>query len=777
MRPGRPLTPARQDSVLLTEGLRLLQSGRPEEALRLIERSVKLAPKSVAGLANLGNVLLDLQRPREALSAFDRALKLLPRNADLLSNRGNALAALNRHREAADCYRRALAAEPGFVEAYINLGSALSAQGRSGEALDCLDRSVELAPQYSVAWFNRGVVLRRIGRLQEALASHQRATAIQPDFAAAWREMGSVYRELGQDREAVGVYEQALQVVPGDAEAWYERGRALSALRDAAGAIHSFEQALRFRPDYAAALDQLGNVLRGQKRLHGALERYGRALALEPNSLHIRYNQGLVLNDLGRLEEAAACFDDARAAPELAAEAASMALVTRQWMCAWDRFDQDRSDLARLIASGEPVNPFVALLVLDSPEVQRQAARNWAKQVARGIDARSPVHSPRRHDRIRLAYVSSDYRLHATGFLTAELFERHDRGRFETYAFSLAASDGTPMRRRLEAGFDHFIDCESLEDQEIAAKIVESEIDIAVDLNGYTRHARARIFAGRPAPVQVSFLGYPGTMGADWIDYLVADHYVVPPGSASLFDENIVFLPDTYQVNQTASAPAGPAPSRGSLGLPDRGVVFCCFNQFAKITPNVFGAWACLLKKVEGSVLWLFADKNEIAPVYLRRAAAQVGVSGDRLIFAPYADQPEHLARLAMADIFLDTAPYNAHTTASDALRSGVPVVTSSGGSFPARVAGSLLHAIGVTETIASDMEHYESIALRLARDSAFRASVRQKILDNQTTHPLFDAARFCRHLETAYETMWQTHCAGELPRSFSVKPSACFLP
>jgi protein O-GlcNAc transferase len=415
-------------------------------------------------------------------------------------------------------------------------------------------------------------------------------------------------------------------------------------------------------------------------------------------------------------------------------------------------------------------SPFPLLAIPTSAGVQLECAKRYSADQHAASSA--PLWRGQRysHDRIRVAYLSADLHAHATAQLMAGLFEQHDKSRFETIAMSFGPALDSDMRQRLVRSFDRFIDVRALSDEAIAELIYSMEADIAVDLKGFTRDARTNILAKRPAPIQVSYLGYPGTMGANYIDYLIADRVVVPDDQHNAFSEKVVCLPDSYQVNDTHRRNAAITPSRTEAGLPEGGFIFCCFNNNFKITPDVFDVWMRLLKEIEGSVLWLIAG-NSVAPANLRREAALRGVAAERLIFAPRTGSEDHLARHRLADLFLDTYYCNAHTTASDALWAGVPVLTCSGATFAGRVAGSLLTAVGLPELITHSLDDYEVLALKLARDPALLAALRQKLACHRETYPLFNTERFARHIEAAYIEMWERCQRGEPPQSFAVAP------
>lgn len=411
---------------------------------------------------------------------------------------------------------------------------------------------------------------------------------------------------------------------------------------------------------------------------------------------------------------------------------------------------------------------FPILTMTDDPQLHLQAGRREAAIAAGKTSGSLGGARQYRHQKIRLGYLSADFHEHATAYLMAELFERHDRSLFEVHAFSIGRDDQSPMSERLHRAIENFNAIGSLSDPEAARQIRCAEIDILVDLKGYTKESRPGIAAQRPAPIQVAYLGYPGSMGASFIDYAIVDPFVVPKELAASFDEKLAYLPHCYQANDSRRPIAEDTPSRADCGLPERSFVFCCFNNNYKITPQIFSLWMDLLQAVPDSVLWLLEDNPWVAK-NLRREAATCGVDAARLVFAGRTSLAQHLARHRLADLFIDTLPYNAHTTASDALWAGLPVLTCAGMSFPARVAGSLLHAIGLPELVTANLEEYKAKALRFARHPESLLAVREQLARNRLTMPLFDNLRFCRHIEAAFVRMWKLHQQGEVPRSFDV--------
>ena len=600
-------------------------------------------------------------------------------------------------------------------EALVNYGNVLGRQGRSAEALVQYDRALALAPALLPALFNRGNALLDLGRPGEAVASYDKAVALNPTLVGLWNNRGTALRSARRVPEALASFEHAIALDGRHTNALTNRAIALFDLKRFDEALAAADAALAVTPGFAEALYLKANVLSELGRLDEALSFYEQALAARPDHPH-------ALNGVAR-----------------------MALT----LCDWDRTAQLLPQLERAVRGGRViVQPFTLLGYSDDAALQLRAAQNAIHRLA---PARTSLATQRySHDKIRLAYLSADFHGHATAVLMAELFERHDRAKFEVSAVAFGPDDGSPMRARLRSAFDHFDDVRVMSDFEVAKLLRAREIDIAVDLNGHTMDARPGIFAHKPAPVQVNYLVYPGTTGASYMDVILADRIVLPLDQQPHHSEKIVHLPDCYQAND-ATRIVGPVPSRAEAGLPQSGFVFCCFNNNWKITAPVFDIWMRLLKQVDGSLLWLLDGPG--AP-NLRAQAAKRGIDPARLVFAPKARPEAHLARHQLADLFLDTLPYNAHTTASDALWTGVPLVTCIGEVFQSRVAASLLKAVDLLELVTTTPQAYEALALELAQNPALLAATQGKLARNRLTTSLYDSDRFRKNIEAAYAAM-----------------------
>ncbi len=795
------------DHVAYTNrGNALAALSRYAEALQSYDKAIALDASYAEAYSKRGDVLRELKRNEDAILSYDgalarrsgfaqdhfgRALALQASGradlavlaydqaiahradfADAHNNRGNALASLGRYQEALESYGAAIRLRPEHAEAWNNRGNALRALDRVPEALEHYEKAIALNSKYMMAHYNCGITLRSLGRHEEALARMQNAAELDPDFADAHSQCGHMLRAFNRLQDALASYDKAIKADANRVEYHRYRGDVLRGLNRHAEAIASYDRGLAIEPKAAQLHKNRGIALSALQRPELALSSFDAAIALRPDDPAAHASRSGTLKDLQRFEEALSSIEKAIELNPDYPQALGQRLYLKMQMCDWDGLSAARDAVLFGIQRGiATANPFSLLFVNDDVSLQQKCAELYFKDTYRPSPppsfSRNIAASP--SDRIRVAYLSADFNAHATASLTAGVFEQHDRKRFEVYGISFGPDDRSAMRKRLATAFEHFLDVREADDGRIAELLHERAIDIAVDLNGYTKNARPGIFARRAAPVQVNFLVFPGTLGASHFEYMIADRTVVPETHQPYYTEKLVYLPDTYQCNDSKRPISDKTAIRADCGLPDGGFVFCCFNHNYKITPEVFQVWMRILAQTEGSVLWLLRS-NAVAANNLRREAESRGISGDRLIFAPLLPSAEHLARLRLADLFLDTLPCGAHTTASDALWSGVPVLTCLGGSFAGRVGASLLTAIGLPEMVTRSMEEYEARALALVRDPVLLAEIRAKLARNRVTHPLFDTVRFTRHLEAAYLRMVERQRDGEAPEAFAVQ-------
>jgi protein O-GlcNAc transferase len=720
---------------LFLEALALQQKGDLERAERLYREALLLAPERPSVMNNLATVCIALKKYTDARLLCERLLEIDPEDETALLNLGNCQLKSISAEDALRTYDRVLGIKPDHADALNNRGNALLELKRPDEALASFDRALAIRPGDAEALNNRGNALLELSRPDDALASYHRALAAKPQYVEALYNLGGALLELKRPHEALAALERALSVSPGHADALSNRGIALLQLGRAEEALASYDRALTVQPEHADARSNRGDALLELGHREELVENCRALLRSRPG-----YDYGLGYLMRSQLQ-----------------------------CCDWEEYDANAERISQAVRSGRRADPpFDFLVISESAEDQLRCARTFAEDkypaTAQPVWRRERY----RHDKIRVAYLSGDLRNHAVAYLIAGLFEAHEKARFEITALSFTPGGSDEMGKRLVPAFDRLVEVGHRSDREIALMLRELEIDIAVDLQGYTKGCRTGIFAQRPAPVQVNYLGYPGTMGTPYMDYIIGDRTVIPAAHQSCYAERVVYLPDCYQVNDSKRGIAAHALSRAEAGLPKEGFVFCCFNNNHKINPRVFGIWMRLLQEVRGSVLWLLED-NPTAARNLQREAERRGVGPGRVVFAPRMKMEEHLARHRLADLFLDTLPYNAHVTASDALWTGLPVLTHLGHTFAGRVAASLLAAVGLPELITRSWKEYEELALKLAANADLLASFRARLARNRATHPLFDTERYRRHIEAAYVTMWERIQRGEPPESFSV--------
>jgi protein O-GlcNAc transferase len=738
-----------------------------EQAIACYRKALTIQPDDAEVLVLLGNIHKDQGELDDALGCYRRALALRPDSAEVNNNLGSVFHAMSNFGEAVNYYQRALLLKPDSAEINSNLGAVFQDQGNLDKAEACYRNALALDPEYADAHNKLGTLFHDRDDLDEAQACYRKALALEPDSTDALNNLGVAFQAMGNFDEAAAYYRKALALKPDSADANLNLGILFSKQGNLIEAESCYRKAITLRPDFPETYNHLGNALRDQGKPDEAAACYSQALMLKPDFFMAHYNLGVVFQEQNKLDKSLDCY---RHAVELSPEfhiAKINLLYVLQLTCDWKDIKKLGEEVRRSVREISPdtenqITPFSFLTVPGgTPEEQKRCATNWAQGRYQSLVSRQKemgfVFKQEAKPKLHIGYFSADFRTHPVAQLMAEVFETHDRERFRITAYSFGPNDGGDMRKRLEKTFDSFVDISDFTHEDAARKIYEDRVDILVDLMGYTRHNRSPILALRPAPIQVNYLGYPGTMGAGFIDYLIADRFIITPEHQKYYTEKVKCLPDSY-LPRDSSCRRLPPPGRKDCGLPDEGFVFCSFNPFYKITPDVFDVWCRLLIAVPESVLWL-SSGNPIAESNLRREAENRGVNPERIIRAPRMSSIEdHLARVQCADLFLDTTPYNAHTTCSDALWMGLPVITCTGETFPSRVAGGLLTALGVPELITYSLEDYYALALELATDKDKYAGIRNRIIANRESASLFNSTKFTRDLENIYRQMWDEY-------------------
>lgn len=743
---ARALAPL-QGSICFNLGVLLCEQGRLTDAERCYRDALKLSPSSVETLTNLGQVLCGLKRFREAVPLLRQALAIRPRELPALVTLGNAL--LDDHDPAAalECFELAAQLSPASAWAHFNMGNALSACGRGTAAIGAFRRAIACDAKHADAHYNLANALRDGGQIVEAVESYRIALTLQPRHLAALNNLGAVLRATGSATEALECYSQIIAITPNDPMAHMNIGQAFVGLGQPANAIQHFNRALQLDPAYQDALCALGDALRRLDRYPEAILAYGRLLRVSPT--HAAAAAGQLLAHLEQWDWA---------------EAAEL----------WERLRRD-------LSTAQPLPAAVFLYLSDDPAEQLRGAFATAAHHIAEVPAQWRLSGtaaarvrPMASRRVRLGYVSGDFHDHPVGRSLIEVLERHDRRDFAVVGVSIGVVKDGAMRQRIAAACDEFVDLEGQTTQQAVESLRRLDLDIGIDLAGFTDSSRPALLAHRPADVQVSYLGYSGTMGAPWIDYILADRFVIPEHLAQYYAEKIAWLPHCFFPSDTqipsVPAPSMPPVSRRAESLPEEAVVLCCFNSLNRISADNMRIWARVLVRVEKAVLWLKRPASRRGQQQVLAFMQEHGVAASRIVFAEHASsRAYHLARHTLADLYVDSFPYNSHSTGRDALSMGVPLLTCAGNTFASRIAGSLLATLGVPESIAEDPAAYEHKAVALATDARKRRALRAEIERRLTISPLFDMRQLTQHVEAAYRHMLELNHAGLPPKNFSV--------
>jgi len=741
-------------------GVMFQNLGQFETAIKFYKMVIAIKPDFADAYNNLGITFLDLGQLDKAVKSFKAAIRLKPDFISAINNLGIASYKLGQLSDAIKYYERVLVFKPDFADAHNNIGIALLGLGQLSAAFKSYKVAIKLQPEFADAHNNLGVVCLDLGQFNNAVKSYMVAIKIKPDFVEAINNLGIAHYKLGQLDEALKFYERALTFNPDFSDAHNNIGVVLLDLGQADEAVKSCKLALKLNPEHLEANNNLGNAFKKLLQKHDAIKFYERAIAIKPDYVNAYANLASVMIDLKRLDEALEIYESAIIKNANLDFILGQLLHTKMYLSIWNNLPNELNEVRKRINNNEKVlSPFALLALIDDPQLQRKNAEICANDLPL-ISNHLPLinHYPK-HERIRIGYFSADFRDHPVSSLIVELFELHDRNQFEIYAFSYGLDTKDEMNLRIKAGVDHFYDTFKMSYVDIVKLSRSFEIDIAVDLGGFTADSRMEIFAMSVAPIQISYIGYLGTMGATYYDYLFADQITIPEKNQKYYSEKIAYLP-CYQVNNSKQEIPATFFTRKDLGLPEEGFIFCCFNNSYKITLDTFDSWGRILKKVDGSVLLIYAE-NDSAKNNLLQEIVTRGVDSKRLIFGKRLAKSEYLDRYRVADLFLDTLPFNAATTASDALRMGLPVLTCLGNSFASRMGASLLTAVNLPELIKTSQEEYESFAIELALNPKKFKIIKDKLVNNLPTTPLYNTPLFTNNIEFSYSTMYENYHKG----------------
>lgn len=745
-----------QIGFLFNKVIENLENSNWDTAELYLNQALKIQPNNPHTLGLLAVVFAKREQYLEALKFANSSLKILPKNAISLSSLGNIYLGLKEFEKAHDAYDKSLKIDQKNPEAWLNKGNVLQELMRFEEALFHYDKVLLLQPNSAEAWSNSGNALQVLKRFEEALTYYDKALNLKPYYTEAWSNKGNALQELKRFEEALVHYDKAINIKPDYAKAYANKGNALNALKHFQEAIAYYDKAISLNPEYVEAYTCKGNALFELKQYEKAIICHNKALDLKSDDAVPWLNKGIVLEALNRYEEAIIYYEKARNLSHDLDWVDGYLIHLRMKIVKWTELKGSLENIyKRVKESQKSIRPFELLSVIDDPSLHKQAAHIFTQDQFPANLNLGLILKHEKQGKIRIAYFSPDFRNHPVSVLTAELFEMHDRSRFEVIAFALQkAPIADEMSIRLKKGFDEFYEVDNLSDREIASLARQKNVDIAIDLAGFTQHMRAGIFSYRAAPIQASWLGYPGTSGSNFIDYMIIDQTIIPNSHREFYSEKIAHLPNSYMVDDSKRIPSKRVFTKDECGLPNAAFIFCCFNNDYKFNSNVLDSWSRILLNTKESVLWISENnadfrKNIQAEFVIR------SIKPERIIFAQRVDSMgDYLARYKLADLFLDTYPYGAHTTALDSLKAGTPVLTLLGQSFPGRVAASLLNTIGLPELITQNQEEYGTLAIELANNISKLAKIKERLEKNLITAPLFNTPLFTKNIEAVYVKM-----------------------
>ncbi len=726
-----------QINFLLNKAIESLENSSLDSAELYLNQASKLQSNNAHILGLLGIVFAQRGQYVEALQYLKDSLRIFPKNSQTLINLGNVYVSLSDFENSINSYRKAIKLEPNYAEAWSNIGNAL----------------------------------QELKRFEEAIAHYDKALSIKPDYAEAWSNKGNALQELKRFEEAIILFDTALNLKPSYAKGYANKGNALHQLKRFQEAITNHNKALSLNPNYAEAYSCLGVTLTNLNRFEEAIAHHNKALTINPNYAVGWFNKGITLTKLNHHNEAITCYENAlRINPNIYWVLGDL-VHSKMKVCSWVGLSVSLVLISKgIMTRAKVTNPFTLLSISDDPFLHNQAAHIFSADKFPENHTLGPISRRPKKGKIRIAYFSPDFRDHPVSNLTAELFEKHDRSQFEVFAFSLQkAPPDDPMIGRLKKAFDEFIEIDNLSDFESVQLARNLGVDIAIDLAGFTLHSRTGIFSYRAAPIQVNWLGYAGTTGTNFMDYIVSDKIVIPNSHQHFYSEKVAYLSNNFMVDDSTRNPSDRIFTREECGLPQNSFVFCCFNNDFKFNPVLLDRWSRILLAAENSVLWI-SENNKDFKKNIRTEFENRNIDSSRIIFAGRVDSMgDYLARYALADLFLDTHPYGAHTTAVDSLKAGVPVLTLIGQSFASRVAASLLNAVGLPELVSNNQEDYERLAIDLAKTPNKLESIKLKLATNLKNAPLFNTLLFAKNLEKIYLMMHERYQSGLEPDHLSI--------
>jgi protein O-GlcNAc transferase len=759
------------------------QNGNSDTAVYLIKQAIRYNPHNPFYYNNLGAALREAGEQKEALTNYQKALQLKPDYAEAAYNIGSVFLISGNISAAIFWYQKAVRIKPDYVDAYSNMAAGYNKQNRPDDALICCQKALELNPICAEALNNMGNAFLAQGKQNEAIACFRKSIAIDPANPEAYSNMGNAFHDIGSSEEAIASYQNALQLNPAYGEAHNNMGIVFRERGKLNEAMFCYQKAMQLIPEDPEAYHNMGNVFKDQGKLDEAIGMYHRSIERNPQLTDSYVNLGTALEEQGRSDQAINCYLNALNITPDYPKAYSHLVHQLQHRCTWQKLEAFTAKLDELtkqaLDDGKKPDemPFLNLTRHSDPSLNCKVAKAWSDEISgrmSGISQFYPVGNGAvrikelKKNKITVGYLSNNFKNHPTAHLIQGMFPHHNRNDFDVFCYSYGEDDNSSYRKKIKTECDRFVDLRTLSHADAAGRIHDDHVDILVDLVGYMKANRLCIPALRPAPVQVRWLGMAGTTGADFFDYIITDAIVTPEEHAPFYSESLVHMPHCYQINDNSQAIPNKDLKKTEVGLPEDSFIFCSFSSRYKYDPVMFNTWMKILKKVPGSVLWMLGG-SKTAEKNLKQAAESRGVSCNRLVFAKKIHRDDHLARLRLADLALDTRIVNGAITTSDALWSGVPVITLQGRHFASRMSSSILSAAGLPELVTYSLDDLEALALRLAGESDELHVIRQRLVQNRLTIPLFDTPRFVCNLEFAFIKMWEIYHSGDNPRPIRV--------
>ena len=739
-----------------------------DAAIKSYKQALKIKPDYVDALNNMGAAQNSQGDLEAAIQSYKSAIKIKPDYADALNNMGVAQNSQGDPEAAIQSYKSAIKIKPDYAEAHNNMGNALNSKGDQVEAIKSYAQAIKANPAYVDAHNNMGLVQKDRSNFKLAIKSFNQAIKIKPDYVEAYNNMGNALQDKGDLEDAINCYNKALSIQPDYSAAHFNMGIALNGKNDPVAAINSYKQALKIQPDYADALNNMGVAQNSQGDPEAAIQSYKSAIKIQPDYADAYFNMGIALQDKGHLKAALDSFTKGLKIKPDDQQYRSQKLYLQACICDWIGVREEEVLISELGTTTQHISPFTMLALEDAPDRHRLRSEIYSNHTFKQTPLPLPPRPSQKPKRLRIGYFSADFKNHPVMYGLIEILERHNRKLFEIYAYSFGPDTDDEMRLRVINAVDVFDDVKNMSDQDISRLARQDSIDIAIDLTGFTQNSRTGIFAYRAAPIQVSMLGYPGTLGASFMDYFIADQTLIPPENQKFYSENPIYLPQPICGLEASIPLLEETPMRSELGLPVEGFVFCAINNTYKITPAEFDIWMRLLHHVEGSVLWLL-ESNRWAKTNLIKEAEARGISSERLVFQPKMvkdrdSQQRYLSQFRHADLYLDTFIYGGGSTAANALWAGLPVLTLIGQGLTTRMAASYLNALGLFELITTTSKDYERLAFELSKNPERLALLKQKLADKIKSGKLFDNTLQTQYIESGYQQAYQRYFNGDNP-------------